>query len=179
MAVAGRDVARCHELAQQSAADVLTEPDDDAVARSPVKDSHPTADQDVVSRIAVQVVVAGTADQHVGTVAAIGGELHACQTGRRDHVVTAETVDDKMVVGPEVGDRHSLRQARHRHHAIVGRDSDGVAVIGAVDHDRVGIGIRGTVDPGQVDIDLAGIGPGEIVDRDGVGAFEGGDIDRF
>ena len=82
-----------------------------------------TADQDVVAGIAMQDVVAGAADHDVVTVAAIDDELHAGQTGRHDHVIAAETVDDEVVIAVEVRDRHRLRQTRHSHHAVVGGDA--------------------------------------------------------
>ena len=102
--------------------------DDDVVAGTAVEHVLPAAaDQDVVSGTTGQDVVAGAADQDVVAVAAIGGELHACQSPDATiDVVAAETVDDEAIVGVEVRDRHIVAKARHRDHAVIVGDGDDV-----------------------------------------------------
>ena len=122
LAIARRDEARGHELAQQGDARGSERRcrrrgggraawDDDVVARSAVEDVLPAAaDQHVVSRAAGQHVVAGAADQDVVAVAAIGGELDARQSGRVDDVVAAKAIDDDAIVAPR--SRRSSRRWR-------------------------------------------------------------------
>ena len=96
-----------------------------------------------------------------------------CQSGCLDNVVAAEAVDDDAIVRVEVGDRHLAAQARHRDHAVVVGDRDGVVTVSRVEDD----GVARTVGTAKVDVDLFDVGLGQVVDRDVVRAALGVDVD--
>src|SRR5262249_27776801 len=132
---------------------------------------------DIVAVAAGQRVVAGAADDHVVTVAAVGDELHAGEPGRGDDVVAAETVDDDAIhVRIEVLDRHQLGETRHRDHAIVVGHRDHVVAGRAVDDDRV-LRAVGRAVHSQIEIDVLNAGPAQVVDIDGVDTAQRGEID--
>src|SRR5262245_20090345 len=73
-------------------------------------------EQHVVSRVAVERVVAVAADQHVVAIAAIGGELDRArrEPRRLDDVIAGEAVDDDPIVRRlEADDVHPRTQSHH------------------------------------------------------------------
>src|SRR5262249_3702683 len=137
-----------------------------------------SADQDVISVVAVERIVAGAADQHIGAVAAIEHELRAvgAYARRVDDVIAAETGDVDRGVGVEVDDDLG-GAARHYQGSVLERQREDVVAAGAVDGDGVVWLVGGAVAPGCVDVHLLDGGAGQVADRDVVGAAQRFEVD--